>query len=467
MGNVQSASRRRIIAAIAVGLLALGFFMRGVWLPWLLPEREVETKESESSLPPNRTFVSEQAQKNLGLIAKPLAVDSFWKKIRVPGMIVDRPTQSDRFVTAPLAGVVSTIGHVPGDTVQPGDELFKLRILSESLHQTQSELFKATQEIEFARAQRERLAAAGESISKAMLIEANNQIARLEAAAKAFRQELLNRGLSLQQIDRVAQGNFESEIPIVVPITAASKNDTSTTLISPAGEVTDSGQSLELQELKVDVGQQVQAGQTLCLLSNHRKLAIQGSAFRDETPILEQSLKEKWPVDIDFQEESSTLWPQFKQTLHIEHLASVIDPVNRTFSFLIPLDNESRTVEQNDRTRTLWRFRPGQKVGILVKVEQLKNVFVLPAEAVAREGAEAFVFTQNVNMFDRKPVHVLLHDRRHVVIANDGALLPGMFVAQAAAAQLNRMVKSQTSSVPKGYHIHADGSLHKNEDEGK
>ena len=61
----------------------------------------------------------------------------------------------------------------------------------------------------------------------------------------------------------------------------------------------------------------------------------------------------------------------------------------------------------------------------------------------------------------------LLQDRQHIVLANDGSLLPGMFVVQSAAAQLNRMVKAGTSGVPKGYHIHADGSLHKNEGEGK
>jgi len=62
---------------------------------------------------------------------------------------------------------------------------------------------------------------------------------------------------------------------------------------------------------------------------------------------------------------------------------------------------------------------------------------------------------------------VLLQDRQHVVVANDGSLVPGAFVAQTGAAQLNRMVKAGSSVVAKGYHIHADGSLHKNEDEGK
>jgi cobalt-zinc-cadmium efflux system membrane fusion protein len=102
-----------------------------------------------------------------------------------------------------------------------------------------------------------------------------------------------------------------------------------------------------------------------------------------------------------------------------------------------------------------------------VRVEKLDNVFVLPADAVSREGPEAFVFTQNVNTFERKPVHVLQQDRRHVVVANDGSLIAGAFAVQSAAAQLSRMVKVGSSGVPKGYHIHADGSLHKNEDEGK
>jgi hypothetical protein len=93
-----------------------------------------------------------------------------------------------------------------------------------------------------------------------------------------------------------------------------------------------------------------------------------------------------------------------------------------------------------------------------------------------REGPEFFVFTQNVNTFERKSVHVLFQDHGQVVIANDGTLPTYVrhnarwtiaAVVRGAAAQLNRMTKAGASGVPKGYHIHADGSLHKNEDEGK
>src|SRR5262249_17512402 len=158
---------------------------------------------------------------------------------------------------------------------------------------------------------------------------------------------------------------------------------------------------------------------------------------RDETPLLERSVKESWPVEVDFQEDAAAGWPTLNQTFRIRHLANTIDPANRTFAFLMPLENESRVVNEDGRTQMLGRFRPGQKVRVLVRVEKLDNVFILPAEAVARDNPEAFVFTQNVNTFERKSVRVLFQDRQHGVIANDGSLIPGTFVVQNAAAQLN------------------------------
>lgn len=457
-------NRPRIALVAAAGVLVVGFLTRGVWLPWIHPAPATDSKPGETPLPPNRTFVSEQAQKNLRITAKPLVVDSFWKTIQVPGMIVDRPTQRDRYVIAPVEGVVTAIDRVPGDTIRAGDKLFTLKLLSESLHQTQADLIKTTQDIAIATAERNRLAALSDILPASKFIEIDNHLARLKTAADASRQDLLSRGLSAQQVARISAGHFETEIAIGAPVALRNEGVIKVASTSNPGPEIDAP-SFELQEMKVEPGQQVQAGQTLCLLSNHRALTIEGRAFREETPLLEQSLKEKWPVEVDFQEEATGLWPDFKQPLYVEHLASVIDPVNRTFSALIPLENEARAFDEGGRAQTMWRFRPGQKVQIRVKVEQLTNVFVLPVEAVTHDGPDAFLFTQNANMFDRKAVHVLFQDRRYVVVANDGTLMPGMFVVQTAAAQLNRMVKSQTSTVPKGFHMHADGSIHKNGDD--
>lgn len=450
--------------AVLTGLGFAGYATRDHWLPVLLPHRPAATAEAagEPAAPVTKVIVNEQAQANLGLTAKPLKAQTYWKTIQVPGMVVDRPGLSDRGVTAPVTGVVAKIAHVPGDTVRPGDTLFTLKVLSESLHLTQTDLFKATQDITLAQAQKKRLKESAGAVPEARLIEVDNQVARLEVAVKAYRQELLSRGFTPDQIDGVTTGTFVREITVAAPPRPAAASLGGTSSGTPAEPP-----AFEVQELKVDLGQQVQAGQTLCTLSNHQTLAVEGRAFRDETPLLERSVTERWPIEVDFQEEASAKWGEVRQAFHIRHLSNTIDPVNRTFAFLMPLENESRVVKDGERTQMLWRFRPGQKVRLLVKVEEVKNVFVLPTDAVARDGPEAFVFTQNVNTFERKACRVLMQDRQQVILANDGSLLPGSYVVQAGAVQLNRMVKAGgASGVPKGYHIHADGSLHKNEDEG-
>src|SRR5581483_8644184 len=118
-------------------------------------------------------------------------------------MVVDRPGRSDRGVVSPVTGVVTKVNRYPGDTVRPGDELFTLRLLSESLHLTQSDLFQVSPEAKLAQAKRQRLAAASGAVPEARMIEADNQVARLQIAAKAYRQELLNRGLAPEQINAV------------------------------------------------------------------------------------------------------------------------------------------------------------------------------------------------------------------------------------------------------------------------
>ncbi|MGL5096765.1 MAG: efflux RND transporter periplasmic adaptor subunit, partial [Planctomycetia bacterium] len=409
--------------------------------------------------PTSRVLLSEQAQKNLKLTSMPLKVQTYWKTLSIPGMVVDRPGFSDRGVVAPVTGVVAAIHRTVGETVTPGESLFTIRLSGESLHQTQTDLFKATQDVKLAVVQKERLVAAGGGVPEARIIEVAGQILRHEVAVKAYRRELLNRGLAAEQVDGVAEGRYVNEIDIAVP-----KRSTGSTLnnpmTSPAASSAPRPTVFELQELKVELGWQVQAGQTMCLLSNHQSLAVEGRAFRDETPLLERAVTEGWPVEVDFGEEASPNWPPLEQTFRIATIANNIDPETRTFRFLMPLENQSRTIERDGWSQLLWRFRPGQQVRLSARVEPLENVFVLPVDAVVREAGEAYVFRQNVNVFDRKPVQIVYQDRRHVVLANDGGVPPGVYVARTGAAQLNRMAKSQSGASPKGFHIHADGSLH-------
>jgi len=460
----------RVLGGMAV-VISLGvgaFVTRDRWMA-LIASRTTPAKAAEAAPAPIQEAtvlkLSPQARQNLGLVAKAAKPQTYWRTIQVPGAIVDRPGRSDRGVTSPAVAAVVQIHAFPGDTVKPGDRLFTLRLFSEYLQNTQSELFKATRETQLVTEQRTRLEALVKNgtIPESRIIELDNQLRRQAAVMQAHRQDLLTRGLNPEQIDGIAEGTFVSTLEVVAPPPVDDvKRDpdveqTALQLIDNRVE----GVAYEVQELKIDLGQQVQAGQLLSVLSNHHSLYIEGHAFKQEAPFLEKAAQNGWPIQIEFAEDDGLHWPPLDQTFQIRHLANSIDTVSRTFDFFIPLTNQSRGYEKDSKTFVVWRFRPGQRVRLHVPVEELKDVIVLPSASVVREGPEAYVFSQNGDLFNRLAVHVLHEDRLNVVLANDRSLTPGVYLAQSSAASLNRVLKAQAASgVRADVHVHADGTVH-------
>jgi biotin carboxyl carrier protein len=451
-----------------IGLSVGAFLTRDHWMTLIPSHATPVTAAEEPGLPVQETTVlklSARARQNLGLVSKEVKPQTYWRTIQVPGAVVDRPGRSDRGVTSPAVGAVVRVHAFPGDTVKPGDQLFTLRLFSEYLQNTQSELFKATRETQLLKEQRARLEGPVKSgtIPEIRLIEVDNQLRRQSAAIQAFRQDLLTRGLHPEQIDAVTEGTFVSTIDVVAPppVTEVERGDAAEPAAPPLVRNRAEEMAYEMQELKVDLGQQVQAGQLLATLSNHQSLYLEGHAFKLEAPFLEQAAQNGWPVHVEFAEDDGQSWPPLDQPFRIRHLANTIDSVSRTFDFFIPLTNQSRGYEKEGRTFIVWRFRPGQRVRLHVPVEQLKNVIVLPSAAVVHEGPETYVFSQNGDLFTRIAVHVLHEDRMHVVLANDHVFSPGVYLAQSAAASLNRVLKAQAASgVRADIHVHADGTVH-------
>ncbi|MFO0426327.1 MAG: efflux RND transporter periplasmic adaptor subunit [Planctomyces sp.] len=444
------------------------YLTRNSWSK-LLPSKSVTQSQKEMAAPPVQEVktlrMTEQARKNLGLVSRPAKPQVYWRTIEVPGEIVDRPGYSDRGVTSPAVGVVTQVHAFPGDTVKPGDRLFTLRLFSEYLQNTQSELFRATREIQLITEQHARLEGLVKSggVPEARLIELDNQLRRQKALIQSYQQDLLTRGLNPEQIRSVADGTFVSTIEVVAP-PVVDHTENPRKIQPVAFQVTGStadGIAYEVQELNVELGQQVQAGQLLSILANHQALFIEGHAFKREASLLARAAENNWPIRCSFSEDDQADWPVFDQTLEIRHLANAIDTETRTFNFFIPFLNQSRAYNKDNQTFIVWRFRPGQRVRLQVPVEELKNVLLLPSAAVVREGPEAYVFQQNGDLFNRLPVHVLYEDRLHVVLSNDGSVKPGRYLAQSAAASLNRVLKAQAASgIRADVHVHADGTVH-------
>ncbi|HQR05624.1 MAG TPA: efflux RND transporter periplasmic adaptor subunit [Gemmatales bacterium] len=414
------------------GLLIGGWLTRDTWKSWLLREKanpEASAVEDHAHASSERLKLSNQAKDNLGLKMGAIQLTTYWRTAQMPGTIVERPGLSNRGVSTTLSGLVTKIFILPGQLVRPGEELFRFRLVSEYLQNTQAKLYKTARDLQINGDEQQRLKAVSDSqaLFKGKLLDLGYEERRLLAAQDTYRQDLLTRGLSAEDVQQVIAGKFLTEFAVRAP---SMKEDNNKIVY-------------EVEELKVQLGELVQAGQTVAYLANHQALDVEGKAFEQESPLLQRAAKENWPVQMILLE-SAPGWSTSSPQLFIRFIASHIDPTTRMLSFYLPIDNPVRDIPAaNDTTRRVWMYRPGQRVRLGVPIERHDNVFVVPREAVVHEGPEAYVFRQNGNLLERKAVYVRYEDQDSAVIANDGSITPGNVIAMNVAVQLNRAMKAK------------------------
>jgi cobalt-zinc-cadmium efflux system membrane fusion protein len=439
-----------LISILISALMALGFATREQWLPWIIRSQEMAQAKKEAPESAERVKLSEQAQKNLHLIVKEAPPTLYWRKLNLPGTVVDRPGHSDRGIPAPIAGIVTQVFAVPGKTVRVGDELFRIRIASDSFQTSQMELYKGTRELEITQKEYKRLSAIpGGAIQPSKLLELEYQRDRLKVLIQAYRQDLQTRQLLPEQIAKIEEGEFVTDIVVRMPERTGKGH------MHPNGpESSASGKSVEyeVQELKVNLGDHVQAGQVLAYLADHRYLYIEGRALKQEAKLLAQAAKEGWPVEAEFTESSDGGAGEHLSGLAVEFLGNTMDTSGLTLPVYVPFVNPIREYERQGKTYRTGQYRPGQKVLLKIAVAKLPDVIVLPIAAVARDGPEAYVFKVDGNSFLRRPVHILAEDTDVVVIENDGTILPHHQVAYNGASALNRALKASQSEGGGGHH---------------
>lgn len=454
---MQSIVIKSVVAVLLfVAGIGLAVATRTTWTEWLTPTKEDGARKKAAD-GVERVTLSVQAQKNLRLIVRQSALTTYERKIYLPGTVVDKPGHSDRGVPAPIAGVIVSVNAVPGKSLRTGDELFRLRVVSESFQTSQMELFKNTRELEIAQKEYKRLKAVQEAIPPSKLLELEYQQDRLKVLIHAHQQDLRIRQLTAAQIADIEKGDFVTEVGIRMPSRIGKHRYGGDPLPVPAiGPEASADARLpvptpapveyEVQELKVNLGDYVQAGQMLAYLADHRFLYIEGRALKHEAQVLAQAAQKGWPVEAEFNEDDDLAPGERLTNLRIEFLGNTMDASGLTLPVYVPFANPHR---DHERSGT---YRPGQKVLLKVTVATLADVFVLPQAAVVREGAEAYVFRQNGDAFDRRPVHVLHEDSDSVVIAYDGKITPGNYIAHNAAAALNRALKASQAEGAGGHH---------------
>jgi len=425
----------------------------------------------------NSLLISETARKNLGLTEKflqPIELRSFTRTLSVPSIIADSPGRTRLPVSAPMTGIITHVHAVPGEAIKPGDLLLEMRLTHEDLVTAQKEYLQTLgdRDIELKQIARiEGLANAGAVSNKTLL---DRQFARdkLESHLSSMREALRLHGLSAAQIAAIDKDRrLLTEIQIVAPhpddhsdeelhlslqkSPSLSKDQQTTDLnpfrVASADESLkalqthserDDSHLLVLQDLRAQKGQTVNAGDSLCVLADYKELMIEGQAFETEASIITKAKLANWPIAALVGENSEAIRIE---NLELSRVDNEIDPATRTLKFYVSLKNdliEEKPTPDGQRHVT-WKYRTGQRLQLLLPIEQWTEQIVLPIDAVVREGIESFLFQENGDHFERISVHELYRDQTNVVVANDGTFYPGDVVALRGAYQMQMALKNQ------------------------
>jgi len=347
-------------------------------------------------------------------------------------MVVERPGRSQAVISAPLTGIVTQIYPIEGESVQPGQPLFDLRLTHEDLVSAQREFLQSAQELDVVGREIARLKSVGDGvIAGRRVLEHQYEQEKIEAGLHAQRQGLLLHGLSEEQIDQIM---------------ATRRLLPSLTVTAPTFDIAADHHDVEhlyhVQSIRVIRGQSVSAGSPLAVLADHCLLYVQGQAFEDDAQRLIQAAGEQWPIGVatvsDVRQQDEPL------KLQVFYVADQVDRDSRSLRFYLILRNELvRDEKSGDHRFVAWKFRPGQRMEAKIPLAQRwRDQIVLPPEAVVDQGAEAFVFEQNGAHFDRVPVHVVYRDKDAVVVENNGSLV-GSTLAMSGAYQMHLELKNR------------------------
>lgn len=409
--------------------------------------------------------LSDQAMRNIGLTEqsiRPIQLEVFRKTITVPAVIAEKPGRTRLQVATPMTGAITHVHAVEGEAVEPGTLLFRIRLTHEDLVQSQTNFVQTLGEIDVEKREIARLEQiTSGAIAGKLLLDRKYAESKLTALLQAQREALRLHGLSDQQVDQIVKTRrLLRELQMFAPWPDQHRDDElklTKKILRPAGFVSENKASDEesastsapliLQDLKVHKGQSVNAGETLCVLTDFSELYIEGMAFEYDINVLHQASQHGWEIDAVLEQSGAS--DDTITGLEIAYLANEIDTDSRALHFYVELPNQVTSDRVKGEHRFVeWKYFPGQRLQLRIPVKEWPERIVLPVDAVARDGAEFFVFQQKGKHFDRVSVHVEYRDQHSVVIAGDGSLVPGDVVAIRGAHQMQMALKNKSGGGP-------------------
>ncbi|MCH2201157.1 MAG: efflux RND transporter periplasmic adaptor subunit [Fuerstiella sp.] len=408
----------------------------------------------------NALELSAKARKNLGLLSEQIQtveLNTFWRTISVPGKVVGRPGRTDVQVATPMTGLITHVHTTQGEAVRPGTLLFRIRLTHEDLLQLQTEFLQTVGELDVAEHEIERLekVTRSQAIPGRVLLEREYERDKLTSLRNAQRESLRLHGLSDKQIQSiVTDRRLIRELELFAPTADSHLADSHQHQEAEEDHAsTEANELLVLERLNVHKGQVIPAGTTLCVLKDYSELLIEGLALEQDIPTLRRALRQEYDVTAVFEQPGGVMKTVGK--LRIEYLKNEVDPESRSIRFFVRLSN--RMTGKNPRgdvSFVEWAWLIGQRVQLRIPFGRWKNQLVLPAQAVAEQGVENYVFRKHGEHFDRVAIRVKYRDPLFVVVERDGAISPGNQIAWKGAHQMQMAIRRQSDEPVNAYHGH-------------
>ena len=256
---------------------------------------------------------------------------------------------------------------------------------------------------------------------------------------------LLQQGHTLQNIKSLfAAHAFEAVVEVTIPAFAG---------------ITD----WDVQRVLVKPYDKVDAGAKLLVLSDARQMFLRAQPAGEEFQVLFDAYKNGQAFDAV--PLIAGAGPSLKglKLLYIGgDERNEQNHASATFGF-IPLQNELGGNQDlkspgaiGSVTYRSWKLHEGTRYQLRIPVKTLKDVYVLPADALADDGPDKVVYIQNGDSFKPAKVVVLYQDHDVVVLdSKTSELFPGDSVVQTGAFGLSLALKSSGGAIdPHAGHNH-------------
>ena len=245
------------------------------------------------------------------------------------------------------------------------------------------------------------------AIAGKSLLERQYEQQKLKASLKALREALLLHGLGEDLVDSISpERKLVQEITVNVP---------DAPLPNPLHGVRC---CFKIQDMAVNIGKHVTAGDTMAELTDYTKLYIEGRAFQRDAAAIENAAAKEWKVTAELDSGESHV---DSNDLSIVYVANEVDVESRSLAFLC---GAAQRIDGHPREKR-WPALLAMEIStrharrVVRSRRAMDRPVVVPVSAVVEDGAESFIFLVHGTHYDRATVRVLQKDQRFAVIAAD------------------------------------------------